>query len=162
MPWLDELVILMEDRNVAEFGRSLFTSTRSSSPVLPSGEATLVIVETSGSASERVQNDVLTPGYLRLAAQFTAKADTYAAAKAMAQAAYNALIVGRDPDDNPLPIKNVLIFTADPVGDAARGLGLASGWYREIRPLQEPFDPGVVDDRRQARCGFNVIATRRA
>ena len=139
MPWLDELVILMDDANVGTLGVDMFTSTKSAPPILASGEATLSIVETSGSSPERTQNSVIKPAYLNLAAQFLARAGTYAKAKAKAQAAYDA-VVG---------IRNVTVT------DNA----LISGWYREITPLQEPFDAGV-DDRGQARCAFNVIAIR--
>lgn len=138
MAWLDDLVTLMDDAGM-ELGVDLFTSTRSSPPILASGEATMTIVETSGSAPERTQNSVSRPAYLRLAAQFMARAKSYPAAKAKAQLAY----------DQVVGIRNSWIVGA-----------LASGWYREIVPLQEPFDAGV-DDRGQARCGFNVIAVRR-
>lgn len=121
--------------------RDLFISTKANPPRLPSGEATLSIVETSGSAAERTQNSVITPAYIRPAAQFMARADTYAAAKAKAQLAYDA-VVG---------IRNCWIVSVDT---------LSSGWYREIVPLQEPFDAGM-DDRNQARCGFNVVGIRR-
>ena len=139
MTWLDDLVTLMDDANVGTLGVDLFTSTKASPPILASGEATLNIVETSGSSPERTQNYVIRPAYLNLSAQFMARAGTYSKAKAKAQAAYDA-VVG---------IRNSWVTN-----------GLSSGWYREITPLQEPFDAGV-DDRGQARCGFNVIAVRR-
>lgn len=140
MPWLRDLRSLMEDEGM-QLGRDLFISTKTNPPRLASGEATLNISETSGSSPERTQNAVIEPAYIRPAAQFMARADSYAAARAKAQVAYDA-VVG---------IRNCWIVSPDT---------LASGWYREIVPLQEPFDAGV-DDRGQARCGFNVIAVRR-
>lgn len=123
-----------------DLGVDLFTSTKAQPPILASGEATLSIVETSGSSPERTQNYVTRPAYLNLSAQFMARAGSYAKARAKAQVAYDA-VVG---------IRNSWVT------DGA----MLSGWYREIVPLQEPFDAGV-DDRGQARCGFNVIAVRR-
>lgn len=140
MAWLDDLVTLMTDAGMT-LGDDLYTSTRSSPPLLASGEATLTIVETSGSAPERTQNSVITPAYLRVAAQFMGRAKSYAKAREKTQAAY----------DQVVGIRNCWIVD---VG------GLHSGWYREIVPLQEPFDAGI-DDRGQARCAFNVIATKR-
>lgn len=148
MPWLDDLVTLMEDNSVATFGVDLWVSTKSTLPMLASGTgAVLSIVETSGSAPERTQNSVVRPGYIRPAAQILARANNYSTARAMAQAAYDA-VVG---------IRNSWVIASR---EYVSGEGLQSGWYREITPLQEPFDAGV-DDRKQARCGFNVIAVRR-
>ena len=140
MPWLDDLVTLMTDAGMT-LGADLFTSTRSSPPILASGEATLTIVETSGSSPERTQNSVIRPAYLRVSAQFMARAKTYAKARAKAQLAY----------DQVVGIRNVLIIDNS---------ALHSGWYREIVPLQEPFDPGP-NDRGEAQCGFNVAGVKR-
>lgn len=154
MPWLDDLTTLMEDADVATFGTDLFWSTKSAPPALASG--TLSIVETSGSAAERTNTRrtgatveaVTRPAYLRPAAQIMARADTYVRARQLAQAAYDA-VVG-------LPRNRWIVAEREYIA----GAGLQSGWYREITPLQEPFDAGV-DDRKQARCGFNVIGIRR-
>lgn len=143
----DDLITLMEDGGVATLNTNLFISTQASVPILASGDATLQIVETSGAGTERTQNSVIRPAYIHPSAQFTARANTYAKAKAMAQAAYDA-VVG---------IRNCLI-TAN--REYVTGAGLQSGWYREINPLQQPFDGGP-DDRKQARCQFNVIAIKR-
>lgn len=140
MPWLDDLVTLMTDAGMT-LGSDLFTSTRSEPPILASGEATLTIVETSGSSPERTQNSVLRPAYLRVSAQFMARSKSYAKARAKAQTAY----------DQVVGIRNSVIIDNS---------ALHSGWYREIVPLQEPFDAGV-DDRGQVRCGFNVVAVKR-
>jgi hypothetical protein len=145
VPWLDDLVTLVEDAHVATYGVDLFISTKASPPLLASG--TLSIVETSGSAPERTQNAVVRPAYIRPAAQFMARADTYERAREIARGAYNA-VVG---------LRNSWVIAAR---EYEPGAGLRSGWYREITPLQEPFDAGV-DDRKQARCGFNVIGVRR-
>src|SRR6185436_1362182 len=34
-------------------------------------------------------------------------------------------------------------------------------WYRDIQPLQEPFDLGEVDDAARVQLVFHVIATKR-
>lgn len=138
MPWLVDLTTLATDAGMT-LGVDFFTSTKAAIPILASGEATLAVVETSGSAPERTQNSVIRPAYLRVAAQVMARANSPEAARAKAQDYYNA-IVG---------IRNSWITN-----------GLQSGWYREITPLQEPFDAGV-DDRKQARYGFNIIGIKR-
>jgi hypothetical protein len=51
MPWVDDLVTLMEDAHVATYGVDLFVSTKGNVPLLASG--TLSIVETSGTCPER-------------------------------------------------------------------------------------------------------------
>ncbi len=146
MPWLDDLVTLTQDgSDYLDFGTTLWTSTKSTPPLVASG--TLSIVETSGSAPERTHNSVARPAYLRVSAQFMARADTYSRAKHLAQEAYDA-VVG---------VRNCWVVAEE---EYIAGQGLQSGWYREITPLQEPFDAGV-DDRKQARCGFNVIGIRR-
>lgn len=143
MSWLEELAQLQTDAVNGTLGTDLFVSNRATIPMLASGvSSTLSIVETSGSAPERTQNKVVKPAYIRPAAQFVARARDYDTARARAQAAYNA-VVG---------IRNVWVYGPLVVG---------SGYYREITPLQEPFDMGMDDARGQARCGFNVIAIRR-
>lgn len=154
MPWVDDLVTLMEDAAVAEYGVDLFVSTKGNVPLLASG--TLSIVETSGSTPERTHTrrsgatvvGNTRPAYQRPAAQIMARADSYPRAYALARAAYNAIV------ECP---HNVWIVAER---EYEAGAGLQSGWYRDIVPLQEPFDAGV-DDRKQARCGFNVIGVRR-
>ena len=34
-------------------------------------------------------------------------------------------------------------------------------WYRDIQPLQEPFDVGTLDDAGRVVCTFNVLVTKR-
>lgn len=141
MPWLDDLQTLMEDAGVAVLGTDLFLTTAQRVPILASGEPTVQIVETSGSSPERTQNYVFRPAYTRPAAQITVRGRNVDAVRAKAREAYNA-VVG---------IRNSWIINTAMT---------SSGWYREIVPLQEPFDVGK-DDRDQARYGFNVIAVRR-
>jgi hypothetical protein len=141
MSWTGDLVILCEDASVGTLGVDIFVGSKANIPILASGEATLTITDTSGSGPERTQNRTITPAYIRPAAQFLTRAGTSAQAREKAQAAYDA-VVG---------IRNSLIWDTGYV---------SSGWYREINPLQEPFDAGV-DDRKQARYSFNVIAVKR-
>lgn len=138
--WLDDLVILMEDADAGEFGVDLFTSTKTTIPFLASG--TLAIIETANASPERTQNAVIRPAYINVAAQFVGRGPTYAIAKARAQAAYDALV----------GIRNVYV-TDD--------MFTAYTFYREITPMQEPFDGGVDPARGQARCVFNVKGIRR-
>lgn len=137
--FLDDLVTLIEDANVGEFNVDLFLTTKGDLPLLPSG--VISIVETGGTDPLRIQNSVARPAYIRPTAQITARASSPDLARAKAQACYDA-IVG---------VRNSWVINSG---------ATASGWYREINPLQEPFDAGV-DDRKQSKFVFNVIAIRR-
>jgi len=139
MAFLDDLVTLIEDANAAEFDVNLFLSTKGDLPLLPSGVVSLV--ETGGTDPLRIQNSVTRPAYIRPSAQITTRAASPDLAKALAQSCYDA-IVG---------VRNSWVINSG---------ATASGWYREINPLQEPFDAGV-DDRKQSKYVFNVIAIRR-
>lgn len=139
MAWLEDLVTQLEAEGVGTFGVSIFASSRASVPVLASGLATVHIIETGGEAPENTHNALITPGYLQPGAQITSRADDYDAAMAKARQAYNALFKVRNQFIN-------------------------SGWYKWIKPLQEPFDlqaPAGVDPRGQCRIVFNVIGNKR-
>lgn len=142
--WTDDLVTLMQEAGVGTLNVDIFVSTSAIPPILVSGAATVSIVETGGTAPLRTQNSVIRPAYIQPSAQIMTRARTPAMAKAKAQQAYDA-VVG---------IRNSLVYRAPSPPF------LLSGWYREINPLQEPFDLGL-DDRKQARYVFNVIAIRR-
>lgn len=139
--WTDDLVTLMQDAGVGTLNQDIYVSTGSNPTIAPSG--TVIITETSGSGPERTQNSVIKPAYIRPAAQIMTKASTPKIAKAKAYEAYNALV----------GVRNVLVYREP------QSFQL-SGWYREINPLQEPYDFGK-DDAKNARFVFNVIAVRR-
>lgn len=139
MPFLDDLVFLMEDQNVAQAGVNLWYSTRATIPKLPSGQASLVMTETGGAGPEMTHNLVVRPAYLNPSAQLVARAETYAAARSMAQAAWDACFA----------VRNQYIGSGDTLP-----------WYLWIRPLQEPTDFGV-DPAGSIRVGFNVTARMR-
>jgi hypothetical protein len=141
--WTDDIVTLLQDAGVGTLNEDIFVTSKATVPMLSSGAATITITETPGSGPERTQNRVIRPAYIRPSAQILARADSAIAARAKAQQAYDALV----------PVRNVLVYREP------QSFQL-SGWYREINPLQEPFDAGV-DDRKQARFSFNVIAVRR-
>lgn len=137
----DDLVEIFESASVGELNEDIFASTKATVPILPSGAATVQITETSGSGPERTHNSVLRPAYIRPSAQILTRAATPALARAKAYECYDA-VVG---------LRNIIVYTTV----------VESGtFYREINPLQEPFDVGV-DDRKQARYSFNVTAVRR-
>jgi len=141
MSWTGDIVILFEDANVGTLNEDIFVSTKQTVPILLSGAATVQIVETSGSGAERTQNRVIRPAYVRPSAQIMTRAGTPALAKAKAFECYDALV----------PIRNAVIYATV----------VESGYfYREINPLQEPYDFGV-DDRKQSRYVFNVVAIKR-
>ena len=139
MSWGDDLVTLMDDAGVGTLNVDLFKSTKSSVPIVIGSGAVVTIIETSGSGPERTQNSVIRPGYIRPSAMITARAHAYPVAQAKAQDAYDAVVF----------VRNSWVVSF-----------VSSGWYREINPLQEPFDMGL-DSRGQARCGFNVTAVKR-
>jgi hypothetical protein len=146
--WTDDLVTLAVDAGFNGRGVDITTSSKAQKiegAMLASG--VLAIHETSAGGPERTntgaggRNTVIRPAYIHVGAQLSVRATSYPAARARAQALYNA-VVG---------VRNTWVID---VGHTV------SGWYREINPLQEPFDMGV-DDKGAARCGFNVVAIRR-
>ena len=133
MPWLEDLVTLATNASVGTLGTDLFTSTAANVLIVPSGSMT--ITETPGGEPERTQNSVSVPAYINVRAQFLARAKTPELARLKARE-YYLTVCG---------IRNQFIN---------------SGWYREITPLQEPFDLGK-DDRGQCRYVFNVRGIKR-
>jgi hypothetical protein len=150
VPFLEDITTLMEDGGLGRLNSAIFLTTKSTAPnapLLASGEAVLTIVDTSGSGPENTQNAVITPAYIRPAAQLKARAHSPLKARALAQAAYRLIT----------PIRNCWIVAGR---EYTTGEGLMSGWYRSIVPLQEPFDSGQ-DDAGNATYSFNIIAIRR-
>lgn len=138
-----DLVTLCEAGHVGTHNVNIFTTTRSSPPILASGAATLEIIETGGTAPERTNTTrlngsvqkVTAPAYQKPTAILIVRAGTPALANAMARAAYDEICGFRNGFIN-------------------------SGWYREITPLGDIADSGP-DDRGQSRATFNVIAIKR-
>lgn len=135
MPWLADIITVLEGASVGTFNADLFASTMADVPLLASGVPTVAVVETGGTAPDNTQNATVTPAYLQPGAQVMVRGGDYVATMAKARAAYNALF-------------------------AVRNQFINSGWYVSIRPTQEPFDLGV-DDRGQARVAFNVLGKKR-
>jgi hypothetical protein len=132
VPFLDDLVTELEDAGVGTWGTNIFTSTRAEVPVLASGEASLQLIETGGTAPENTQNALGQPAFMRPSAQILARANSKVQAEAKAWDAYRVMFRVRNKFIN-------------------------SGWYRDIKPLQAPIDLGL-DDRGQIKYGFNVLA----
>jgi hypothetical protein len=131
--FLDELASILVTAHVGVLGTSIFLSSQSS---IPAGDGPyLSLKETGGTSPDRTHDLTIQPAYPRPAAQIVGRAKSYVAARAMAQAAYNALVV----------IRNATVLTT---------------WYVEIAPMQEVFDMGL-DDKSRVMCGFNVIAKKR-
>lgn len=139
MPWLADLVTILEGDSVGTFGTTIFTSTKAAPPLMPIGSAVLVIVETGGTSPERTHNDDIgqpgtdkgRPATVRPGAQITAKAADYDTAAVLAHLAYDSLV----------KVTNQFVN---------------SGWYKDINVLQEPFDGGL-DARGNAQCKFNIV-----
>lgn len=131
MPWLEDLISVLEEENVGVYNTNIFASSRSVQPRIPSGDASLVVIETPGPGSIGTHNSLERPASLQPAAQITGRAKDYAPARAMAQLAYDALYLVRNRYVN-------------------------SGWYLWMRPQQEPADLGT-DPQGFVRVGFNVV-----
>ncbi len=138
-----DLVTLCEAGGTGTHNVNIFTTSRSSPPILASGEATLSIVVTTGLRPERTNTTriagtvqkVTAPAYERPTAIFIARAGTPAQAEAMIRSAWDSVV-------------------------GVRNTFVNSGWYQEIDAIGDIADTGV-DDRGQSRQSFNVIAIKR-
>jgi hypothetical protein len=131
-----EIAAMLESGGVGVYGRTIRISSKAViPPVLPSG-GILLISTTGGPSPERTHNSVIRPAYVRPTAQLVAMADTFAEADALAHAAYDSL--------------------------AGKRNYVASGgvFYREITPLQEPFDLGL-DPSGRPQVAFSILAIKR-
>jgi hypothetical protein len=129
--FLDEI----KARAVAQ-GISAAVIFLSSMTVIPVGAGPyLLLRETGGSGPERTQNVTAGAAYQRPGLQYVAVASTYAAARTLARAFYDAMIGVRNQE-------------------------LSGTWYREIIMLQEPFDLGP-DATNRAQVAGNVTAIKR-
>lgn len=136
MPWLDDIVTVLEDAGVGVLGVNIFVGSRATVPAVVSGEVSLHVVATPGTSPEHTHNSVIVPGYVQPGAQLCARGEDLDLCYALAQDAYNACY-------------------------AVRNQFINSGWYKWIRPTQEPYDLGGVDDRDQVRVAFNVLGNKR-
>lgn len=139
-----DLLTLCVGAGVGTDGVTIFTSSKSSPPLLASGAASMSIIETGGLSAERTNTTrvaggtvqkVTTPAYERPTAIVITRATSPRAAYDMAWAAYGAVTGFRNGFIN-------------------------SGWYREIDALQPPGDAGLAD-RGESRYTFNVTAIKR-
>ncbi len=135
MPWLNDLISVLETDGVGTFGVDIFATTLPSIPMLPSGFATLQLIETTGAGPTNTQNAVMTPAYLNPTAQITSRADDAVTSRAKLQLAYNSLF----------KIRNQFIN---------------SGWYLWVKPIADIGELGR-DDRGQPRFVLNVTGRKR-
>jgi hypothetical protein len=134
MAWLDDVLTVLTQAGVGTPGVDLFASSGMS---VPTGDVpVLTVVETGGSGPQRTQNRLSPPAYRRPMAQIVCRASSYQAARAMAEAAYLALVGVRNQHVNGC-------------------------WYLEIDAMQEPFDLGV-NVNGCAQIAFNCRALSRA
>lgn len=88
--FLEELTQLLVTAGVGVFNTNIFNTSAAD---LPNGDGPfLTLVETGGTSPERTQNDIGPPAYPRPSAQVAVHGVTYAVSRAMARAAYNALV----------------------------------------------------------------------
>ena len=135
MPFLNDLVTQLTTESWGTLNSDIFTSTRTSIPVLASGFATLQLTATGGTDPINTHNDLLLPAYIRPTAQAMIRAGNAELAMTRAIAARNALY----------KIRNTTINGT---------------WYQSVRLLGDLLDSGV-DDRQQSRVSFNVMGTLR-
>lgn len=135
MPWLADIVTILEGASIGTFNVDIFASSKAVIPLLASGAATVHITATAGIDPENTHNATIRPAYVQPGAQVVVRSTNPLAADATARLAYDALF-------------------------AVRNQFVNSGWYKWIRPQQEPFDAGV-DDQGRVRVAFNVIANKR-
>lgn len=131
MPLIDDLLTLVEDAGAGTFNVDIFLRN-ATVPMIYSGS--LCITDYEGQDPLWIHNSVLTPAFIRPRAQFMARAATADLAYRKARLAYGAVI-------------------------GKRNVFINSGWYREIKVLQEPFPLGE-DDNREYRFAFNVEAQK--
>ncbi len=132
MAFLDELGARLVAQGVGTLGTNIFYGA---SVAIPVGDGPyLTLSETGGMAPTRIQN-MTVPRTRRPTAQVFVRAKTYAAARAMAVNAYNAL-------------------------DGVFNLTLSGVAYLSITARQEPTDVGMLDAAARVQIVFNVAAEK--
>jgi hypothetical protein len=133
-----DLVTLLAAAGVGVAGGVNGTLFTGSKAVIPGGTvASISIVDTGGASPVRTQTG---QHYRRPSVQIVARAPSDAVAVALAEAAYNAIV------------------NAPRTVDAGwRGIVLNGHRYRELNPVQEPFDGGL-DSASRPQTKFNVNA----
>lgn len=135
MPWLNDLITVLESDGVGTENSDIFATTNVTIPRLESGYATLHLVQTSGDTPTNTQNAVLTPAYMNPTAQIVARGTDPVRALAKLQLAYNSLF----------KIRNQFIN---------------SGWYVWVKPMGDLGDLGRGEDG-QCRFVLNVTGRKR-
>lgn len=132
MTWPEDLMTQLAAEGVGTAAVNLFISSRAASP--RSTAPMLIIFETGGTGSMLTQNSV-GDAYEFPSAQILVRGADYAAVRAMADAAYDALT----------KVRNQM---------------LNGTWYVSIRGLQKFIDMGL-DENGHVRLAFNVLGTKR-
>jgi hypothetical protein len=133
--WRADIVTRLEGAGIGTFGVSIFSSSRAVIPMLPSGLATVHVLDTSGAGPEHTHNAAPLPAYENPSAVIVTRADTYATAYTRARVARSALFV--------------------------RNLTINGTWYREITPTNEVHDINPDPATGQARASFTITGIRR-
>lgn len=135
--FIDDLVVLLVSAGVGVYGTNIFASSKSQ---VPDGDGPFLSVkETGGTSPDGTHNAVAfgLPGYQQPGAQLLARALTSTAARAMADAAYAAVVR---------------------VGQRSQ---LVNGvWWKSVQVRQEPADFGLDDKERQCFV-FNISVIKR-
>ena len=94
----EELVKILVTAGVGVFGTSIFGS---SAVVLPTGPGPYLSITTTGGPGPMYDQDHPGPSWERPTAEIVARAKSYLTARAMAQAAYDALVVVKNQTVTP-------------------------------------------------------------
>jgi hypothetical protein len=125
----NDLLALLVAASVGVANTTIFIGAKAALPPQTAPAPFMSLKMTGGMTPERTQNTTQPAAFQQPGAQIVARAPSYAAAKAMAYAAYAALNV-----------RNTIVN---------------SRWYREISPRQEPADTGQDEFGRQMFT-FNI------
>jgi len=131
MPWIEDVISLLEAGSVGSYGSTIFKTSKAS---VPAGDGPFTsVTETGGSGTEETHNEVTDPAYHMPGAQVLVRGKDVAATRAKARAAYRALrITNRTVN---------------------------SVWYRKIRALHEPRDLGL-DPQGRIQFVVNVVGDK--
>lgn len=131
MPFIEDLISLLETASVGTGNVNIFATSKSA---IPQGNGPyLGIAETGGTSPDYIQDQIL-PAYHKPTAQLTCRSISYLSARTMLANAVNALCVVNNQTVN-------------------------GTWYLSIHPMQEIGDRGL-DSLQRATVGVNVIASK--
>jgi|SRR5579864_8535052 len=134
MPWLEEIVNVLENASVGVAGATIFAGSRA---IIPAGAGPFLSVrETGGTKPLKTQETTGSHvAYQEPGAQVVVRGADEVFTRAMTVNAYNALL-------------------------AVRNQTILGTWYLWINALQEPIDLGL-DGQQRIKLAFNIMGRKR-